>query len=160
VVTDDLEDAALARCKPVVVGRTVGKRMELGHDRLRWPAGLAPLASLAGSAFVRHGCPLSVVIDLVGTVALTGDSFKQLFECFAVLSAGGCRKSLRRSIELLFEPLDSLWRASWATWLTRGTVGSAPFPVGWAREVGWERHEFGWAQMEDGSLPRQVRLPV
>jgi hypothetical protein len=110
VVADDLEDAALARCKPVVVGRTVGKRMELGHDRLRWPAGLAPLASLAGSAFVRHGCPLSVVIDLVGTVALTGDSFKQLFECFAVLSAGGCRKSLRRSIEPLFEPLDSLWR--------------------------------------------------
>jgi len=46
------------------------------------------------------------VIDLIGTVALTGDSFKQLFECFAVLSAGGCRKSLRRSIELLFEPFD------------------------------------------------------
>jgi hypothetical protein len=147
VVADDLENAALARSEPVVVGWTIGERMELGHDRLGWPAGLAPL--LSGTAV-----PSRLVIDSLGTVALTGDSFKQLFECFSVLSAGGCRKSLRRSIELLFEPLDSRWRASWATWLTQWTVGSVPSTVESARR------ESGWAQVGDGSRLHQISWPA
>src|SRR4029450_5107451 len=48
VVADDLENAALAWSEPVVVGWTIGERMELGHDRLGGPAGLAPPARPPG----------------------------------------------------------------------------------------------------------------